>query len=341
MKTILTVAFTAVLLSFQSGCIRSGDRLPSITVDGKNFVTSQGDIICFHGLNIGDPDKLERQGKWSRSHFEMAKTWGANIIRIPVHPAAWRNRGEKDYLKLLDQAVQWAGELDLYLILDWHSIGNLKQEKYQNEGYVTDIAETRAFWNTVSKRYNRKPQVAMYEIYNEPTVSGDRFGQMTWAEWKTLNEELIDIIRTNDPGAVALVAGFNWAYDLTEAGADPVDRPGIAYVSHPYPEKRPLPWEPQWQKDWGFMAEKYPVILTEIGFATPEERGVHVPVHGDETYGKAIVDFSAERGISWVGWCFDPEWAPVMFFDWDYTPSRQGAFFRRAMLELNGIIAGK
>jgi hypothetical protein len=233
---------------------------------------------------------------------------------------------------LLDQAVEWANELNVYLIIDWHSIGNLKESKYQNKMYDTDVAETYEFWSIVSERYADEPVVAMYELYNEPTVSGENFGKLSWEDWKVMNEEMIDIIRKNDPEAVVLVAGFNWAYDLVPIRTSPIDRPGIGYVSHPYPEKRSQPWEPQWEQDWGFVADNYPVILTEIGFALPEERGVHIPVHGDETYGNAIVNYSAEKGISWMAWCFDAEWSPVMFFDWDYTPSRQGEFFRKAML---------
>ena len=76
------------------------------------------------------------------------------------------------------QAVVWANELELYLILDWHSIGNLKEEKYQHDMYITTMEETKSFWNTVSSRYANEPAVAMYELYNEPTVSGERFGDM-------------------------------------------------------------------------------------------------------------------------------------------------------------------
>ena len=56
--------------------------------------------------------------------------------------------------------MSWANELGLYLILDWHSIGNLKEEKFQNKMYITDMAETEAFWNTVSARYANEPAVA-------------------------------------------------------------------------------------------------------------------------------------------------------------------------------------
>jgi hypothetical protein len=154
---------------------------------------------------------------------------------------------------------------------------------------------------------------------------------MSWTEWKAINEKLINVIRANHPSAVILVAGFNWAYDLIEAGKDPIDSKNIAYVSHPYPQKREAPWEPKWEKDWGFLAERYPLILTEVGFALPDEAGAHIPVKGDETYGKALVKYTEEKGISWVVWCFDPDWSPFMFTDWNYTPTRQGTFFRKVM----------
>jgi hypothetical protein len=54
-------------------------------------------------------------------------------------------------------------------------------------------------------------------------------------------------------------------------------------------------------------------------------------VNGDETYGKALVEYARELGVSWVVWCFDPDWPALMFTDWDYTPTRQGIFFRKVM----------
>lgn len=302
-----------------------------ISVQGNVFVNAHGDTMVFHGVNIRDPHNLEEDNNYTKEHFKEAVKWGANIIRLPIHPVAWRERGAEAYLELIDSAVVWARNLDVHLILDWHSIGNLHEEKFQHMMYITSLEETKAFWAAVAERYADESVVAMYELYNEPTVSGERFGECSWVTWKEINLELISVIREYTKDAVILVAGFNWAYDLTPVKEDPVDLPGIAYVSHPYPQKREQPWEPKWQEDWGFVAEKYPVILTEIGFALPEEQGVHVPVFGDESYGNALVDFTEDRGISWVVWCFDPDWSPYMFSDWDYTPTRQGAFFKKVM----------
>ena len=61
-------------------------------------------------------------------------------MRIPVHPVAWRGRTPAKYLQLLDQAVQWCTDLHMYVIIDWHSIGNLKMELFQDPMYDTTQA---------------------------------------------------------------------------------------------------------------------------------------------------------------------------------------------------------
>jgi hypothetical protein len=47
-----------------------------IKVRGNRFVNERGDTVMFHGLSIADPDKIEKNGRWNRKHFEMAKAWG-------------------------------------------------------------------------------------------------------------------------------------------------------------------------------------------------------------------------------------------------------------------------
>jgi len=327
-RLFISLALLLILLICKA---QNNNTMEWISVEGNRFVNESGETLVFQGVNIRDPHNLAEDGHWTLSHFKEAKKWGANIIRLPIHPRAWRDRGEENYLALIDQAVEWARELDLYLILDWHSIGNLKEEKFQHKMYITTAKETYHFWETVASRYANEPVVAMYELYNEPTVSGEQFGKMTWPQWKEMNEEMIEIIRKKHAKSIILVAGFNWAYDLMPIKTDPIKASGIAYVSHPYPEKRPAPWEKKWEADWGFVAESYPVILTEIGFALPDEHGAHIPVNGDESYGKALVNYTAHKGISWVVWCFDPDWPPLMYTDWNYTPTRQGTFFRKVM----------
>jgi hypothetical protein len=323
------VLFAFVMLLVHSALF-SQATLPRVTVDGNKFV-ADGKPIIFHGLNTSDPDKLENAGHWNKQYFEVMKSWGANLVRFPVHPAAWRKHGQEKYLGLLDKGIAFATEQGLYVIIDWHSIGNLKTEKYQSDNYNTTQKETMEFWNVISKKYKNNTTVAFFELFNEPTTMGGKLGDCTWAEWKQINEEMIRVIRNNQATAIPLVAGFNWAYDLTPVATDPVNAEGIGYVSHPYPMKRQKPWEPKWMEDFGFVAKKYPVMLTEIGFCGADDRGAHVPVISDESYGDAITTYTRENGISYVVWVFDPQWAPMLIENWDFTPTRQGRYFKNAL----------
>lgn len=309
--------------------------LPMLRVDGNQFVDEDGNTVILRGVSFSDPDRLEKEGQWNREYFEAAKAWNANVVRFPVHPRAWRERGEAEYLTLLDQGIQWAGELGMYVIIDWHSIGNLRTELFQHEMYNTTKTETFRFWKTIAERYKENPVVAMYELFNEPTTYQGTLGRLSWEELKDIYEDLIYMINAIDDTAIHLVAGLNWAYDLRPVEENPIRYSNVAYVSHPYPQKRDQPWETQWEIDWGYVAETYPIVATEFGFMSEDGMGAHIPVIGDEEYGEALITFFEDRGISWTAWVFDPLWSPQLIENWDFEPTRQGRFFRDKMLELN------
>lgn len=317
---------------------RLKNAVSPISVKGNQFVDANGKPLVFRGVNIADPDKLARTGKWKKSLLAEIKDWGANIVRVPVHPSAWQIRGEADYFKLLDQAVIWANELNLYLIIDWHSIGNLSTELYQHPMYNTTLKETREFWRQVAFRYKGVSTVAVYEIFNEPTLYHGKLGDISWDEWREMNESIINIIYAHDTHVIPLVTGFNWAYDLREVKAKPIRASGIAYAAHPYPtkSKKPIDQKPHdWEASWGYVADTYPMIATEIGWMRAGQPGAHEPVIDDGLYGPAIVEYLASKGVSWTAWCFDPDWSPQLISDWNYTPTEQGEFFRKVMRAKN------
>ena len=302
-------------------------KLPLISVRGNRFVDPGGNVVLFRGLSIADPDKIESQGHWSRQLFSRVKEMGAHLVRIPVHPVAWRERTPAQYLALLDSAVEWCTDLGMYVIIDWHSIGNLKNGLFQDPMYNTSTAETFAFWRTIARHFKGHNTAAFYELFNEPTLYFNQLGRMSWDEWKRTNEDLISVIRAFDREKIPLVAGFDWAYDLTPLRINPVEEEGIAYVTHPYPHKRTQPWEPKWEEDFGFAADQFPIIATEIGFTNG--RG---GMADNGAYGKAIVGYLEGRGISWVAWVFDPEWTPSMINSWNtYALTESGEFFKGAM----------
>jgi endoglucanase len=324
-----------VMLAVSAGEIIGSEPLPFLRVEGNKFVDEDGNQVILRGVSFSDPDRLEKAAHWNRRYFEAAREWNCNVVRIPIHPIWWRERGEEEYLRLIDQGVQWAAELGMYVIIDWHSIGNLHTELFFRDIYNTTKTETFRFWQTISARYAGNPTVAFYEVFNEPTRQGGRLGRMSWQQYKEIIEEIIYIIYAHDTTVIPLVGGFNWAYDLTYIIDDPIDFPGIGYVSHPYPQKAEHPWEENWEKDFGFAADTYPLFATEFGFMSDDGPGAHVPVIGDETYGEAIIDYFNKKGISWTAWVFDPEWSPQLIENWDFEPTRQGRFFKEKLRDLN------
>lgn len=301
--------------------------LPLIRVSGNKFVDAKNNTVLFRGLSIADPDKIEHEGHWNKLFFEKVKEMGAMLVRIPVHPSAWRSRTAGKYLVLLDSAVSWCSSLGIYVDIDWHSIGNLEMELFQNPMYNTSQKETYEFWRTIAAHFTGNNTVAFYELFNEPTSYNGQLGNVTWTEWKKINENIIGIIRAFDKETIPLVAGFDWAYDLTPLREAPINSVGIGYVTHPYPNKRTQPWEPKWEEDFGFAASKYPVIATEIGFSVHEGQ----PFDGTDHYGTRITKYLESRGISWVAWVFDPEWWPQMLKSWDFSLTPCGEFFKKAM----------
>jgi hypothetical protein len=302
--------------------------LPLISVRGNKFVSANGDTVLFRGMSIADPDKIEGQGHWNKLLFEKVKEMGATLVRLPVHPAAWRGLGPRKYLALLDSAASWCADLGIYVIIDWHSIGNLQMELFQDPIYNTTQKETYEFWSIIARHFAGDNTVAFYELFNEPTTYRGQLGSVSWAEWKKINENIIHLIRAFDTETIPLVAGFDWAYDLTPLHDDPINAEGIGYVTHPYPNKRSLPWEPKWEEDFGFAAGRYPIIATELGF----DMQPGAATAGPNDYGNAITHYLEGRGISWMAWVFDPEWGPRLLKSWDgFQLTGSGEFIKQAL----------
>ena len=201
-------------------------------------------------------------------------------------------------------------------------------EMYQTDMYETSQRETLYFWKSVSKYFAGHPTVAFYEVFNEPTVFNGTLGKCSWAEWKAIVEDIIDVIYAHDKKVIPLVAGFNWAYNLKEVNYNPIEREGVAYVTHPYPGKCEPPREGHWEEHFGYLAERFPIVATELGYLF---EGEHHLIE-DGTYREAIIKYFDQKGISWCAWVFDPDWVPQLIKNYDYEPTHSGAFFRDVML---------
>lgn len=324
-RSRLSIVMLMLLVAFTA----SARKMPKIHVEGNKFVNSKGQVVTFRGVCMSDPVKLVGDGHWDEEYFKATADFGSNVVRFAVHPSNINRMGWEETFAAMDKGIAWAKKLGMYVIMDWHSIGNLKDAKFTNRMYNTTLEETFRFWRMAAKRYKKEPTVALYEVFNEPTVSGKDLGHCSWTEWRDIQEQIIDTIRTYNPDAVCICAGHNWAYDLTGVAKEPIRRKNVGYVAHPYPQKRDQPWEEQWEKDWGYVADTYPVVCTEIGYSLENERGAHVPVKSTAVYGEHITKYLDSKGISFTVWCFDPQWAPMIITDWNFNLTDQGRYFKK------------
>jgi|GEM_PF-423192 len=345
-RSILLVACVAsTLVSFLAPVPSShAETLPAIGVSG-NMLVANGQEIVLRGVSTLDPLALNRYiGHWGDDYFAQIGAWGANVVRIPIHPSEWSNRFYngggvctfpqayqqcKDRMAVIEQAVAWAADHGMYSIIDWHVIGSLVTGYFQDRSYRTDQAETEDFWRQIHARFKDDPRVAAYELLNEP-VTDRNGGQVSEAQWiaqRDWFEQLVDVIRNpidpNKPLKPIICNGLDWGYNLVHAGTNSVNRDAIVYGAHPYPIKS-LPWESY----FGYLKDTHPVLATEFGF---QNNGSAVydesAYQGDGLYRTDLDTYLETKGIGWMAWNFGPEWEPTLVSDWSYTPTEQGGFY--------------
>lgn len=313
-----------------SGSFTVKKVMPRIYTE-ENRLAAGGEVIRLRGSSIADPYYLDmNDDHFSEEIFATLEDWNANVVRVPVHPGWWQD--EPDYArKYLDKVVEWGKEHGLYVIIEWHAIGNPLTDRAQQTDWYQgdnppvynpslDLAEN--FWTEISSRYGDKDHV-IFEIFNEP-AEFDSF-----ANWSDLSEafnSLIDGIRKNAPETLVLASGWDWTHDLRGYRQYPIEDNNFAYVAHWYPEGRgPSTWE----TNFGFMTESHPVVVTEWGFSdTASEQHYY---GSRENFGNSFLSYLERKEMNWLSWCFHPAWGPTMIEDWTYKPTSEGFLIKQTL----------
>jgi endoglucanase len=348
MKTIYRIAFAAVLVVLLfSAC--SKKRIPFtgsdyyktaspglLAVQGNKIKDANGSTAVLAGLNICYPLVLQQAGHWNEDYFRELASWGTGLVRVPIDPGTYRQLGADGTFQMLDQAIAWSKKYGMYTIIDWHSVGNAVSGIFQPEygdGMSTTPDEMKEFWSAAAARYANEPAAAFYEIFNEPSAMTYLGGSLTWEQWKAVVDDVIDVIYANNPRAIPVAGGLEWAYDLTAIGASPLRNKGVVYAAHPYPGHAAQPWETNWENSFGYLAKDYPVMLTEFGY-DPDDTIMPSVYKADDDYGRRIIAYAKDRGMSWTAFvfCKCDGWPMPLFSEWvNYTPTISGAFFKGVM----------
>jgi len=164
--------------------------------------------------------------KYTKKDFENIKSLGVDVIRLPINIHSMTD-GPPNYklnelfLNFLDEAVNWAEELNISLILDNHSFDPSKH----TDPHIGEILIP--VWKNMAEHFKNRSGLIYYEILNEPHGISDSL-------WRSIQGEVIDEIRLIDTAHAIIVgaSGFNSYNNLQYL--TPYEDKNLIYTFHFY-----------------------------------------------------------------------------------------------------------
>lgn len=271
-----------------------------------------------HGVNFADWLENFRNisqmnfNRYTKKNFEEAKSLGCDHIRVPIDMFDMTGPAP-DYLldpllyRILDQAIDWAEQLDLHLILDNHS--------FDFEITLDYLDQLKAVWVQLANRYKNRSNLIHYEIINEPHGISD-------ALWNDMQQQVIETIRAIDDKHTIIVAPANWDSFLNLQFMSAYEDTNLIYTFHFYdpalftgqgcywdhPDRTNLRDIP-----YPYNADLMPDLLPEFNGTWVETVYNYYPHEGNDAWIQSRIDnaiqFMNERHVSvWCGefGCYKP-----------------------------------
>jgi len=247
-----------------------------LSVLGTQLVDKNNNPVVLRGMSFG------WHSMWPRFYNEKAVSWLKKDFKCNVVRAAMGiELGEKSYMKdpqfskdKIDAVVKGAIKSDIYVIIDWHS-------------HNINLKEAKEFFAEVSKKYSKYPNI-IYEIFNEPDYE-------SWSEVKAYAEEVISVIRANDPKNIILVGSPHWDQDVDLAAADPVRGfDNIMYTMHFYAATHGKDLR---DKTDDAIKSGLPIFISEsAGMEASGDGPLNIKAWQE------YIDWMESRKLSWITW---------------------------------------
>jgi endoglucanase len=217
----------------------------------------------------------------------LADDWRADLLRIAMYvqedgyetnPAGFTNQ--------VNALVDEAERRGMYALVDFHTLTP------GDPMYNLDRAKT--FFAAVSARNAAKKNV-IYEIANEPNG-------VSWATIKSYAEQVIPVIRANDPDAVVIVGTRGWSSlgvsdgsNANEIINNPVDAANVMYTFHFYAASHKDNYRAEVER----AAARLPLFVTEFGTVAYTGDGAV-----DVASSTAWLDLLDRLKISYANWTY-------------------------------------
>lgn len=268
--------------------------VPALRVSGGGLVDEGDQPVALRGLSSHGLGWYPRY--INGAALKTLKEYGANVIRLALYSETKAGYLEEPYsLDLLYIGIENAIAEDMYVIVDWHILGDSNP--------LTHVEAAEEFFSQVSRHYGDVPNV-LYEICNEPN------GDTSWEDIADYASRIIPIIRENAPEAVILVGTPKNSTQIQEAMERPLPYENLMYSYHKYVDV-----SPDSEKSSLYWLEKavetaFPVFVTEWGIKYADftdgeqEKAMLLRQYQslDMEQAQAFSDFLNRNGISWCGW---------------------------------------
>ena len=194
-----------------------------LKVQGTSLVDASGKVFQLKGVSTHGLQWFPEYVNIDT--FRMLRDeWNANVVRLAMYTDengyCTCSEAEKQKIKTtVKNGIQYATDLGLYVIVDWHILHDLTPMKY--------VEESKAFFNEICKEYAGYDNV-IYEICNEPN------GGTGWDEIREYAEIIIPIIRSYNKDSIIIVGTPTWSQDVDLAAKNPIKSSNIMYSLHFY-----------------------------------------------------------------------------------------------------------
>jgi aryl-phospho-beta-D-glucosidase BglC (GH1 family)/PKD repeat protein len=286
-----------------------------LSISGTFLTNKNGTPIQLRGLSTHGPQWYSSCLNFN-SINAMVNDWGIDVLRLAmyveeegyiVNPAYWKS--------WIDDMVDICGQYGIYCIIDWH---------VHNPGDPwSNIDDARDFWEYMSSQHAGKKHV-LYEICNEPNG-------VDWSRVKSYAEEIIPIIRSNDPNSVIIVGTPNWSQDVDIAANDPLNYDNIMYSLHFYAGSHGSNLR---QKAKTALSSGIAIMVTEWGTSTANGDGGPY-LNESDTW----IEWMQENAISWCNWSYSDkdevsaalEPGSCLSYQWN-NATASGTYVKEALL---------
>jgi endoglucanase len=308
---------------------------PGYHVVNNQVLDKNGAVHYFHGVARPSLEWSAGGENISRADFARMVEWKANVARIALNQDFWLfGSSPKTYQATVVQAVEWAKQAGLDVILDLHWSDCGDNRTYAAAQQKMADANSIAFWKSVAEFYKDDGRV-LFELYNEPhDIAWDVWlngGSATcqdatknWVPYQAVGmQQLYDAVRSTGAQNIVIAGGLDWAYDLSGVATYRIQGENIMYATHPYSKGN---WKPVsgFDAKWGFLTATAPVIISEFGDNVAE---------CTTDYTAGVIAYADRVGASWTGWAWYPGGCtfPSVILDWTGTPSEMGQVVKDAL----------